>query len=453
MAGARTRRDFLKQGLWAGAALSASPLLAATARAAPPGLGDLRRLYPDLDRHFVFEYYPWYGGPPDYEHWDYLERRPPLDLSTRYVPKLGGYDVRSVAVLEQHARWIREAGVGAVALSWWGRESWEDRTVPLILDVLRAHDLKATFALEPYADARARYYASDILYLLREYGEKRHWDTFLLPRNADGRFGPVFKSFRTVLPETSADCLGEEHPVSDFTSDSAWRRQTDSLRDTLRADFDHVTLLADSLEFARTPASGFDGIGIYDNFVPPEQYRGYAEGASRAGLLFSFNVNPGYDQIEPRQTADPCYAPRDFAPPTPGLDFGTALGRERAALASADRIRASWEETLAVQLDPDLANARKGFLLVYVNSFNEWHEGHAFEPMKDAGELTADERALGYRNPERGDYRLRTLGELQRLVLEPALRKARISSAPRMERVASSSYPRPASSPTSSRLV
>ena len=198
--------------------------VAAAAQATAPGLGDLRRLYPDLERHFVFEYYPWYGGPPDYEHWDYLERRPPLDLATRYVPKLGAYDVRSVAVLEQHARSIREAGVGAVALSWWGRNSWENQAVPLILDVLRAHDLKATFALEPYADDRARYYASDILYLLREYGEKRHWDTFLLPRNADGRFGPVFKSFRTVLPEISTDCLGEQHPVSDFTSDAAWRR-------------------------------------------------------------------------------------------------------------------------------------------------------------------------------------------------------------------------------------
>jgi hypothetical protein len=438
MAGARTRRDFLSHGLRAAAAVAASPIAAAAART-DPGPGDLHRLYPDLEQHFVFEYYPWYGGPPDYEHWDYLGRRPPLDLSTRYLPKLGAYDVRSVTVLEQHARWIREAGVGTVALSWWGRESWEDRAVPLILDVLRAHDLKATFALEPYGDYRARYYASDILYLLREYGEKRHWDTFLLLRNADGRFGPVFKSFRTVLPEISTDCLGEEHPVSDFTSDYAWRRQTDSLRDALRADFDHVTLLADSLEFARAPASGFDGIGIYDNFIAPDAYRGYAEGASRAGMLFSFNVNPGYDQIEPRQTSDPCYAPRDFAPPTPGLDFGTALGRERAALASAGRIRASWEATLAVQLDPDLANSRRGFLLVYVNSFNEWHEGHAFEPMKDAAELTPDERALGYRNPERGDYRLRTLAELQRTILEPAFRNTRMSSAPRMERVASSS--------------
>jgi len=223
-----------------------------------------------------------------------------------------------------------------------------------------------------------------------------------------------------VLPETSTNCLGETHPVSDFTADGLWRQQTDEVRDTLRADFDHVTLLADSLEFARTPTAGFDGIGIYDNFIPPQAYRGYAEGASRAGLVFSFNVNPGYDQVEPRQTSDRCYAPRAFAPQTPGLDFTTAAGRERAALASAARVRASWQETLAVQLDPDLENARRGFLLVYVNSFNEWHEGHAFEPMKDGAEMTPDERAFGYRNPERGDYRLQALAELQRQLDAPS---------------------------------
>jgi hypothetical protein len=419
----RSRRAFLGRALGAGAGLVLAPRLDAIAGAADravtrdPGDGGLRAIFPDLERHFVFEYYPWYGGPPDYVHWDYLDRKPPLDISSRYMPKLGPYDVRQRAVLEQHARWIREAGVGAVALSWWGRGSWQDAAVPLILDVLAAHDIKATFALEPYAVDRASRYADDVLYLLREYGEKRGWDAFLLLRDASGRTGPVFKSFATILPETSTDCLGVTRPIDLYTPDGVWRRQTDSLRRTLRSDFDHVTLLADSLEFARTPASGFDGIGTYDNFIEPGEYRRLAEGASAAGLLFSFHVDPGYDQVEPRATDDPCYRARAFAPAVSGLDFTSAAGRERAAEASAQRIRDSWRATLDVQRDPALANARRGFLLVYVNSFNEWHEGHAFEPMKDAAELTAAEKAMGYRNPEHGDYRLRALADLQRSIL------------------------------------
>ncbi|HEV7502672.1 MAG TPA: hypothetical protein VGQ33_21795, partial [Vicinamibacteria bacterium] len=59
-----------------------------------------------------------------------------------------------------------------------------------------------------------------------------------------------------------------------------------------------------------------------------------------------------------------------------------------------------------------LENVRRGFFLVYVNSFNEWHEGHAFEPMADAATLTADQRALGYHNPADGGYRLATLSTL-----------------------------------------
>jgi hypothetical protein len=254
----------------------------APATSGPSPGADLRARFPDLRRHFIFEYYPWYGGPPDYEHWDYPDRHPPVDLGSPYVPRLGAYDVRSPAVLEQHARWIHESGAGAVALSWWGRGSWADERVSLIMDVMRDHDIKVTFAMEPYADDRGERFAADVRWLLREYGEKRNWDAFLLVRDADGRQGPVFKGFRCILPETTTDCLGTVSRVSDHTPDAVWRRQTDSLRETLRADFDHVTLLADSLEFARTPAAGFDGIGIYDNFVAPADYAGYAAGASAA---------------------------------------------------------------------------------------------------------------------------------------------------------------------------
>jgi len=410
------RRTFL-QGLLGTGAFALAGARRAEAREWPhvplPAGDDLTRRFPDLRRHFAFEYYPWYGGPPDYVHWADLDRRPPLDVAARHLPRLGAYDVRSPAVLEQHARWIRESGAGAVSLSWWGPGSWEDQRVHLVMDVFKDHDLAVTFGLEPYAPDRGQRFADDVLYLLREYGEKRRYDAFLLPRNEDGSRGPVFKGFRTIVPDAEADCRGRVSPVPDHTPDDVWRGQIDRIRRTLRGEFDRVTLLADSVHFARTPASGFDGIGIYDNFIGPEQYAAIADAASEAGLLFSLNVNPGYDQIEPRQVPpeDDCYRPRPLAPPAE-YDWTREEERERAAAASLQRIRDSFRATVAVQTDPRLANRQRGFFFVYVNSFNEWHEGHAFEPMKDAKDLTPEERRQGYRNPARGDQRLAVLSEL-----------------------------------------
>jgi Glycosyl hydrolase family 99 len=382
----------------------------------------LAKRFGDVDRRFVLEYYPWYRRDP-WRHWDGDGRRPPDDLATRYVPRLGAYDSRDSATLEQHARWIAGSGVGSVALSWWGRGSYEDARVHDVMDVMKDHGIAVTFGLEPYADDRGSRLREDVLYLLREYGQKRGWDAFLVLRSADGSESPVLKGFRCILPDAIVDCHGIIARVPDYTPDSVWREQIDGLREDLRHDFDRVLLLADSLDFGRTPASGFDGIGIYDNFIAPVDYAGLARGASRAGLLFSFNVNPGYDEILLRDVSEnSCYQPRPFAPPAPGpaLDFDRAEDRERAAALSAERIRESLKATVEVQSDPALSNYRNGFFLAYVNSFNEWHEGHAFEPMKDDVALTPGERAFGYRNPRDGDYRIAALGEeLRELVSSP----------------------------------
>jgi hypothetical protein len=370
----------------------------------------LRERFSDLRRHFVFEYYPWYGRDP-WRHWNEAGRNPPDDLATEYFPRLGPYDSRDLSVLEQHARWIAESGVGSIALSWWGNGYFEDRSVNLIMDVMKGHGIAVTFGLEPYAVDRGHRFANDVLYLLTKYGERRGWDAFLILKNGDGSEGPVLKVFRSILPRTAVDCHGITHIVSDYTPDDLWRRQNETIRRELRWDFDRIVLLADSLDFGRTPASGFDGIGIYDNFIAPEQYHPLARGASERELLFSFNVNPGYDEVLLQYVApDSCYVPRSFEPPSEvPLDFTIFEHREAAAQLSADRIRRALSETVAAQSDTALENYKRGFFLVYVNSFNEWHEGHAFEPMKNDVELTAGERVHGYHNPFQGDYRLNVL--------------------------------------------
>ena len=113
-----------------------------------------------------------------------------------------------------------------------------------------------------------------------------------------------------------------------------------------------------------------------------------------------------------------CDAPPAFEPLS-GFDWAAREDRHRASLASERRIAESFDKTVALQTDAALSNATRGFFLVYLSSFNEWHEGHQFEPMKDAVALTPEERARHYHNPEDGAHRLNALGKLLAQVLEP----------------------------------
>lgn len=367
-------------------------------------------VYPDLRRHFIFEYYPWYQTDP-WQHWQEGGRNPPVDIGAFAVPALGPYDSRDPKTIEQHARWIAEAGVGAVNISWWGPGSAEDRAVPLIMDIMRAHDIHVTFHIEPYPGRGPRL-ADDLLYLVREYGERRRWDAFLLLEDASGITRPVFKLFATILAPTGTDCQGRVFPVPLYTEDGVYRRQIDAVRTVLRADFDPI-VLADSLGAARTAAGGFDGMALYDPYVRPSAWPSVAGAFSSANLVFSFNINPGFDRYPDRPPFGECYAPLRFEPPIEATGWDTAA-RVEALNASRNRILDSLRANLTQQLDPALTDAKRGFFLTYINSFNEWHEGTAFEPAANLPDLTPAQQAIGYHNPDQGRWRLDLLADLLR---------------------------------------
>ena len=422
----QTRRAFLASGLGAAASVGLTAGGATTGQDLSDDDSDalltesgqqLRTQYPDLRRHFIFEYYPWYARNP-VRHWDQWDRVPPLDLAANTMPMLGAYDSRSVAVLEQHARWIVESGVAAVNLSWWGRDDFEDRVVHLVMDVMHAHDIRVTFHLEPYGPERAEQFPSDVMYLLEEYGEKRRWDCLLFHQWADGSSGPLFKLFNSLVPESLVDCHGGQVALPHYVPRSTWQRVTDQLRETLRHDFDRVTILSESPDAGDVASAGFDGLSIYGPDSAQTNWLDWALEASRKGITFTFNANPGLDEIE-RRTVEfgSCYQPRSFLPATSGFDWSTRDDRERARELSERQIRETLLTSVLLQTHPWLGNARQGFFLVYICSFNEWHEGHQFEPMRDAAALTPDERVQGYHNPANGAYRLLCLRErLDRLV-------------------------------------
>jgi hypothetical protein len=172
------------------------------------------------------------------------------------------------------------------------------------------------------------------------------------------------------------------------------------------------------VDHRRVLAAGFDGIAIYDNNIPPDQFAFFARESTLRNLVFSFNCNPGFDGLALRHVdPDACYTPPRFQPGNALYDWAERSQREAAAEVSIGRIVESFNTTVAVQTAASSANAQRGFFLTYINSFNEWHEGHQFEPMKNAPDLTAAERAIGYHNPDNGRYRMDTLATLVRRAL------------------------------------
>jgi glycoprotein endo-alpha-1,2-mannosidase len=406
-----SRRAFVSQAAAAGAGVLLSPTLGLARQSPPVDPRPLASRFPDLPRHFIFEYYAWYGTDP-WVHWDQSRRRPPIDIASNYMPALGPYDSRARGVIEQHARWIKQSGAGAINLSWWGRESAPDSVVHDVMDVMAAHDVHVTFHIEPYGRRRAADLTRDVQYLIREFGERRHWDCFLLLANADGNVGPVFKTYATIEAPESRDCHGNVRPITDWVRDEVWREQTGRVRDTFRRDFDHITLLADSSAVDRVKAAGFDGMAIYDNFVEPETWPIHARNFTGGDLLFSFNINAGFDGIIERGPTDDCYRPPDFMPGRGSYDWTRPEDREAAHRASLDRIQESLDRSIAVQTDTRFTNAQRGFFVAYINSFNEWHEGTQFEPVRPRDGLTRDELAVGYHNHENGTLRLEKLRAL-----------------------------------------
>ena len=182
---------------------------------------------------------------------------------------------------------------------------------------------------------------------------------------------------------------------------STWREQIDIIRRELRSSFDHVTLLSDSPDADKTADAGFDGLAIYNNYIRPSSWPDLAAAASRRNIVFSFNINPGFDSIAPRTIEpDSCYRAPAFEPPADSLDW-RGDGRRRAHSLALQRISESFEATVTLQAERRLSNARKGFFLAYICTFNEWHEGTAFEPAKSWDDLSEEERKIGYHNPGR----------------------------------------------------
>lgn len=287
-------------------------------------------------------YYPWYrnievdGG---WEHWGGgLVFHPPLDITSDYYPELGAYSVGDSEVLAQHFAWLRQAGVGVIISSWWGRGDLTDQAVPLLLDVADHYGIKVAFHIEPYGGRTANNLVSDIRYLYSHYGdhpaffrttETSRWSTDSTPKG-------VFFLWASSTPDTQ--------PGTDPVEPSYWQAAIDTIHSTGEG----AIILADNTRPEYVLDGHFDGCYSYV-ILDKYQENAYDWALSLpGGAWYVPGINPGGSAIRIGYPEDE-YTPR----------------------RGGDAFDERWEAALGVGVEP---------VMVAVATFNEWHEGTQIEP-------------------------------------------------------------------------
>jgi hypothetical protein len=303
-------------------------------------------------------YYPWYGS-KDFDgswvHWDQNNNLPPDNIGTDFYPQLGPYSSMNPEVVAQHFAWLREAGVGIIVSSWWGRGSREDQAVPLLLDTGEIYGIKVAFHIENYSGRSASNLVSDIKYLYSKYGGH----SAFFRTTAASRWSPEDKPKGLFYLWASIASDGNSAPVKpDY-----WREALD----TIHALPDGGIVLSDNTGSEWVDQGHFDGLYNYGVLIGHEE-TGYAWARGLPPYAWYVpGVNPGFSSKR--------------------IDYPPGLDTPRNNGATYDD---RWVRALGMGVEPQI---------ITITTFNEWHEGTQIEPAVTgvtdrAGELYLDYESL-----------------------------------------------------------
>ncbi len=274
-------------------------------------------------------FYVWYGTAAHdgaWRHWNQLDHHPPGDIASSFYPARGPYSSRDPAILTAQMTELKDAGVGVIAVSWWGQSSWDDLTLDAVFDAAARTGIRVAFHIEPYQGRTPESIRADIHALLTRYGDS-----------------PAL--FR-IARATSASASTSERAVfyifaSNQLPDSDLRTVLTSIRGT--AD-DSIVLLHSPR--ARTATrDGADGVYTYDPLISdPSEFAALVSDCRDANLLCSPSVSPGFDD-------------------THAVTNGQSIDRSYGA-----RYDALWQQAIAAHAE-----------WVSIVSYNEWHEGTEIE--------------------------------------------------------------------------
>lgn len=292
-------------------------------------------------------YYAWYGNPQTdggWSQWNHQvllqegggkQFQPPEDIGANFYPANGLYSSNSAEETRTHMSQMKAAGVGVVAVTWWGPDSFTDKALPVVFSAAAQAGLKVCFHIEPFPGRNASTTRDALQYLLGKYGE--HPALYRDPARGNRPWAYVYDSYLI--------------PAEDWSTILA----TDGERTIRGTPLDTVMigLWVNRRDGLFIGSAGFDGFYTYfavDGFrygCTPKNWTALAQWAAEHDKIFVPSVGPGYDDTRIR--------------PWNGKNQ-----RDRENGAYYDRM---FEAAIAVE-PPAIS----------ITSFNEWHEGTQIEP-------------------------------------------------------------------------
>jgi len=283
-----------------------------------------------LERQMVLAfYYPWYGNALGRSglqyHWSDVTFQG-IGSST-YYPLFGPYDSQDESLIGAHIELAKASGIDGFICSWWGIDTFEDRSFKEILKVAESEGFKVTIYYESVRDMGRDQIVDELAYVVRSYSNE---PSFL---KIDGR--PVIFLYA----------------VSAYDRDA--RFWQDVVKGVKGSTNSNPLYIADT--FDMTYAAAFDGFHTYNPIWMKEgefnsTYVGQAKAARVACKIWAATVCPGYDDRKIR---------------SPGTYVS---GRDGAYY------NLTWKS--AICSDPDI---------VLICTWNEWHEGTNIEPSREFG--------------------------------------------------------------------
>jgi glycoprotein endo-alpha-1,2-mannosidase len=293
-------------------------------------------------------YYSWYGSPEydgKYSNWNHPiiphHKNPTWnnagafpggdDIGANYYPALGCYSSNDPNLISEHFKLIQKAGIGVCVISWWGKNSFGDKSIKKYLNIAQKYGIKIAFHIEPFYKS-VEAFREQLEYLYKQYAS--HPSIF---RANNKPLLYVYDSYKIKSKEWSR-LLNANGDIS--------------LRNTL-LDATVIGLWVHRNEGDFFIDSGFDGFYTYfasDGFVygsTPANWKRLSKFAAKNNLIFIPSVGPGY------------------------IDTRIRPWNHRN---TRDREKGFYYENMfksAAILNPDY---------ISITSFNEWHEGTQIEP-------------------------------------------------------------------------